>query len=492
MPASVAFRRKDERCVSTHRAVKLHAGLLVRPMVWNYQGNRRVPLALCLNLPILITRGCLRILLAAPPPDLRIQIMKPASPSSSPIHRLLHLKHIPLRPLSGAHGNAPASLGPRPAPVDRRSLDRAEVWSALLAALRSRSASPGKRKAPEAAGNDAKLLEYDPLDSGIGDSSQADSGSAERSPSRGRSRKRERASDEEGLDRVIQKRGKVELDVKALLERIEARGKLIVLRARAILGEELRHGEAAQRVAEAREMWAEMRDKKFQPLLCPVLPSTSIPYRTHPRRVSDHAALDIDASCRSSACLLCRLAEGNRPTWQLTSERRSTLPASVQPHKVVAAELKRHFCEVIRRKTNKEVSSRYKRVVQVKIPQQTNAIDCGLVPLFFTEVFLLDPEGFIEKATAPETTEDDWHFQPLAARENVYRHLHPLVDGGDEASGGEWASDGDEVDSGDVDDEEVDDGDATMSGETVVNTSAIATGDGKPRTPNKTRQRRSS
>ena len=67
---------------------------------------------------------------------------------------------------------------------------------------------------------------------------------------------------------------------------------------------------------------------------------------------------------------------------------------------------------------------------------------------------------------------------------------------------------GDEVDGGDVDDEEVDDGDATMSGETVVNTSkelspstrppakttvgAIATGDGKPRTPNKTRQRRSS
>ncbi|KAK1754105.1 hypothetical protein QBC47DRAFT_362081 [Echria macrotheca] len=142
--------------------------------------------------------------------------------------------------------------------IDNIALRVAIASNALLAALRSRSASPGKRKAPEAAGNDAKLLEYDPLDSGIGDSSQADSGSAERSPSRGRSRKRERASDEEGLDRVFRRGGR-------LLERIEARGKLIVLRARAILGEELRHGEAAQRVAEAREMWAEMRDKKLYP-----------------------------------------------------------------------------------------------------------------------------------------------------------------------------------------------------------------------------------
>ena len=50
-----------------------------------------------------------------------------------------------------------------------------------------------------------------------------------------------------------------------LLERFEARGKLIDLRARAILGEESRHGEAAQRVAEAREMWADMRNKKLYP-----------------------------------------------------------------------------------------------------------------------------------------------------------------------------------------------------------------------------------
>jgi len=71
----------------------------------------------------------------------------------------------------------------------------------LLAALRSRSAR--KRKAPEAAGNDVRLLEYDQLDSGIGDSSQVDSGSVERSPGRGRSRMRERASDEERLDRVV-------------------------------------------------------------------------------------------------------------------------------------------------------------------------------------------------------------------------------------------------------------------------------------------------
>ncbi|KAK3349540.1 hypothetical protein B0T25DRAFT_504734 [Lasiosphaeria hispida] len=91
------------------------------------------------------------------------------------------------------------------------SRDREQV-NALLAASRSRSASPRKRKIPEVTSNDASL-QYDLLYGDIEDGSQTDSGPTERSPSRGRSRKRQWANDEEGLDRVVQKRGKVELGV---------------------------------------------------------------------------------------------------------------------------------------------------------------------------------------------------------------------------------------------------------------------------------------
>ncbi|KAK3363940.1 hypothetical protein B0T25DRAFT_513810 [Lasiosphaeria hispida] len=141
----------------------------------------------------------------------------------------------------------------------------------------------------------------------------------------------------------------------------------------------------------------------------------------------------------------------------------------------------------------------------VKIPQQTNIIDCSLVPLFFTEEFLLNPTRFIEKAITPETTENDWDFRPLAVQEAAYQHLQPLVAHGDEADDIDWVSDGDgvsnghevdggNVDSGDVDDGNVDDGDevdnedVTMSGETFVNNSIIATREGQPHTPHSTHQ----
>lgn len=91
------------------------------------------------------------------------------------------------------------------------SRDREQV-NALLAASRSRSASPKKRKVPDVASNDAGP-QYDLLYGDIGDGSQTDSGSTERNAGRGRPRKRQWANDKEGLDRVVQKRGKVELGV---------------------------------------------------------------------------------------------------------------------------------------------------------------------------------------------------------------------------------------------------------------------------------------
>lgn len=85
---------------------------------------------------------------------------------------------------------------------------------ALLAASRSRSASPRKRKAPGAADSDASLAEYGTPNSDIVDSSQGDSEwSTETSPSRGRSRKRKRASDDNALDKLAQKKLKAELGV---------------------------------------------------------------------------------------------------------------------------------------------------------------------------------------------------------------------------------------------------------------------------------------
>ena len=147
------------------------------------------------------------------------------------------------------------------------------------------------------------------------------------------------------------------------------------------------------------------------------------------------------------------------------------------------------------------------RAVQLKIPQQPNGIDCGLIPLFFAEGFLRKArKGSLRKPTAKDTA---WDFRPAAVRAATYQRLEAFVDG-DEGDKGDWVSDvgnNDGVGGGDVDDEEVDDGDATMNGETVVNTSkdlspstrsppakstagAIATGDGKP-TPNTPRQRHS-
>lgn len=86
------------------------------------------------------------------------------------------------------------------------SRDREQV-NALLAASRSRSASPKKRKVPDIASNDAGP-QYD-LYGDIGDDSETDSGSTETNASRGRPRKRQWANDEEGLDRVVQKRGRL-------------------------------------------------------------------------------------------------------------------------------------------------------------------------------------------------------------------------------------------------------------------------------------------
>ncbi|KAK1754121.1 hypothetical protein QBC47DRAFT_36757 [Echria macrotheca] len=90
------------------------------------------------------------------------------------------------------------------------SRDREQV-NALLAASRSRSASPKKRKVPDVASNDASY-QCDLLYGDIGDG-QTDSGLPERNPRRGRPRKRQWANDEEGRDMVIQKREKVELGV---------------------------------------------------------------------------------------------------------------------------------------------------------------------------------------------------------------------------------------------------------------------------------------
>ncbi|KAK1828560.1 hypothetical protein QBC39DRAFT_374571 [Podospora conica] len=88
---------------------------------------------------------------------------------------------------------------------------------AMLAASRSRSASPRKRRAPGSADSNPSLVEYDDEPSTDGeDSTLADSeaSSTESSPSRGRSRKRRRTDDGVGLeDGLVQKRVKVERGV---------------------------------------------------------------------------------------------------------------------------------------------------------------------------------------------------------------------------------------------------------------------------------------
>ncbi|GAB1319859.1 hypothetical protein MFIFM68171_10069 [Madurella fahalii] len=89
--------------------------------------------------------------------------------------------------------------------VESRNREQAQ---ALLAASRSRSASPRKRPALEAVGNVVSVLEDgQPYD--IEDESQADSGFMERSPSRGRSKKRQWATDQQEQAWAVQKRGKL-------------------------------------------------------------------------------------------------------------------------------------------------------------------------------------------------------------------------------------------------------------------------------------------
>jgi hypothetical protein len=84
--------------------------------------------------------------------------------------------------------------------------------------------------------------------------------------------------------------------------------------------------------------------------------------------------------------------------------------------------------------------------VHVKIPQQTNAIDCGLFTLFFAEKFFLEPKGFVQKATNRETKEDDWDFEPAKMRQLAYQHLQPLA----KATTTEQCDGDDEVDDDEV------------------------------------------
>lgn len=89
-----------------------------------------------------------------------------------------------------------------------------EQVQALLVASRSRSASPRKRPALEAASNAASLPGHGQPYDDFGDGSQTDSGFMERSPSRGRSRKRQWVNDEaqEQAGIVSRKRGRLGAD----------------------------------------------------------------------------------------------------------------------------------------------------------------------------------------------------------------------------------------------------------------------------------------
>jgi hypothetical protein len=86
----------------------------------------------------------------------------------------------------------------------------------LLAASQSRSASPRKRRAPGAAGDHLSYPGYDPFYSDMEDDSQAETGSTEKSPSRGRSRKRLRVGeDAKRPDTVVEEWAQEEPGVEA-------------------------------------------------------------------------------------------------------------------------------------------------------------------------------------------------------------------------------------------------------------------------------------
>ena len=84
----------------------------------------------------------------------------------------------------------------------------------LLETSRSRSASPRKRKVPGEADSDVSITEYDTPFSDVSGNSQGDSEwPTEASTSRGRSRKRRWASDQDAQDGLVQKRARAGLDV---------------------------------------------------------------------------------------------------------------------------------------------------------------------------------------------------------------------------------------------------------------------------------------